>query len=141
MSEDFENFDDLPEKEPFSDFEPEYRPESEKEEQQMASNLSMDVTDSDKLWAFLAYVLTPIVPIIIMLMEDKKQRPFLRAHNGQALAWGVINLVIGAVTPFLCGLPSLLLWLIGCYWGWQAYQGQMVTIPVVSDFIKGRGWA
>lgn len=102
----------------------------------------MDISDDDKLWALLAYVLTPLVPIIILLMEDKKQRPFLRAHNGQALAWGLVNLVAGTIlSTFLCGIPSLVIWGIGCYWGWQAYQGQMVTIPVITDFVKNQGWA
>ena len=35
-------------------------------------------TDDDKLWALLAYVFSPLVPIIIFLMEDKKERPFLK---------------------------------------------------------------
>jgi uncharacterized protein len=47
-----------------------------------------DITNDDKLWSLLAYVLTPIVPIIILLMEDKKNRPFIRAHNAQALSTG-----------------------------------------------------
>lgn len=101
----------------------------------------MDISDDDKLWALLAYVLTPIVPILILLLEEKKQRPFLRAHNAQALTWGVVTLIVGALTSFLCGIPGLLMWLVGCYWGWQAYQGQMVTIPVISDFMKKQGWA
>jgi uncharacterized membrane protein len=58
---------------------------------------SDDVTSDDKLWALLAYVLTPIVPIILLLMEDKKNRPFIRAHNAQALAWGLVNLVLGTI--------------------------------------------
>ena len=37
----------------------------------------MGVTSDDKLWAALAYVLTPLIPIIILLMEDKKNRPFI----------------------------------------------------------------
>ncbi len=100
------------------------------------------VTDDDKLWALLAYVFTPLVPIILMLMEDKKNRPFIKAHNGQALVWGVLNAVVGTVlSVFLCGIPSLLMWLVAIYWGWQAYQGQEVTIPVITDFVKQQGWA
>ncbi len=122
---------------------PEMDPMPEKEEPPMSDDLGgMDVSDDDKLWALLAYVLAPLVPIIILLMEDKKKRPFIRAHNGQALAWGLINMVAGTLlSTFLCGIPSLAIWLIGCYWGWQAYQGQMVTIPVVTDFVKKQGWA
>ena len=105
----------------------------------------MEITSDDKLWAALAYVFTPIVPIIIMLMEDKKNRPFIRAHNAQALAWGVINLVVGSTLSavlFVClGAPSFILWAIGAYWGYKAYQGELVNIPVITDFCKKQGWA
>lgn len=106
---------------------------------------SMDVTSDDKLWALLAYVFTPLVPIIIMLMPDKKDRPFIRAHNVQALVWGLVNAVLGSILStvlFFCfGLPWLVIWGIGVYWGFKAYQGQYVTIPVVTDFVKKQGWA
>jgi hypothetical protein len=55
-------------------------------EELMENQPMMEVTSDDKLWSLLAYVLTPLVPIIILLMEDKKNRPFIRAHNAQALA-------------------------------------------------------
>ena len=73
----------------------------------------MPVTDDDKLWAFLAYALTPLVPIIILLLEDKKDRPFIKAHNAQALVWGVINAVGGTILSsvlFFCfGAPSVII--------------------------------
>ena len=40
-----------------------------------------DITSDDKLWALLTYVLSPVVPIIILLMEDKKNRPFLKSSQ------------------------------------------------------------
>jgi uncharacterized protein len=102
----------------------------------------LGVSDDDRLWALLAYVFTPLIPIVILLLEDKKNRPFLRAHNAQALAWGLINTAVSVVfSSWLCGIPSLAVWLIGAYWGWQAYQGKMVEIPVVSDFVRNQGWA
>jgi len=105
----------------------------------------MEVSSDDKLWALLTYVFTPLVPVIILLMEDKKNRPFLRAHNVQALVWGLINLVGGTILStllFFCfGAPSIILWGIGVYWGIKAYQGEMVKIPVVTDFVKNQGWA
>ena len=107
--------------------------------------INPDVTSDDKLWALFAYVLTPIVPIIIMLMEDKKNRPFLRAHNAQALAWGIVNVVAGSILTtllFFClGAPSLIIWGIGVYWGFKAYQGEYVNIPFITDFVKNQGWA
>lgn len=105
----------------------------------------MEVTDDDRLFALLAYVLTPIMPIVILLLEDKKNRPFLKAHNAQALAWGVVSIVgsavLGIILPFLLGLPGLLFWIVSIYWGWQAYQGKTVEIPYISEFVRGQGWA
>jgi uncharacterized membrane protein len=90
-------------------------------------------------------VLSPIIPIIILLMEDKKNRPFIRAHNAQALAWGLFNVVGGTILTtvlFFCfGAPTLIIWAIGVYWGIKAYQGQYVNIPVITNFVKGQGWA
>jgi uncharacterized membrane protein len=109
----------------------------------MNQPMSSDVTSDDKLWSALAYVFTPIVPIIILVMADKKDRPFIKAHNMQALIWGVVLYVIVAVTSaFIIGLC---IWPIGLiiqlYWAYQAYQGKIVTIPLLTDFIKNQGWA
>lgn len=111
----------------------------------MTNQPGYEVTSDDKLWALLAYILTPIVPIILLLMEDKKNRPFIRAHNAQALIWGIINIVVGSILSgvlFFCfGLPWLLIWGVGVYFGIKAYQGETVTIPVITDFVRNQGWA
>jgi uncharacterized membrane protein len=102
-----------------------------------------DVTSDDKLWGLLAYVIPVIGPGIILLMEDKKNRPFLKAHAMQALIWGLVYTVIGGISSaFLVGLCILpLCWIISIYWGVQAYQGKYVTIPLLTDFVKKQGWA
>jgi uncharacterized membrane protein len=110
---------------------------------QAPTPMSTDATSDDKLWALLAYILTPIVPIILMLMEDKKNRPFIKAHNAQALVVGVVNAILAVAlgwTLVLSCVP-LIIWFVCIYWGVQAYQGKYVTIPVVTDFVKNQGWA
>ena len=101
----------------------------------------MEPTSDDKLFAALAYIFSPLVPIIILFLEDKKNRPFIRAHNVQAL---VVGLVLGVVLSFLavftCGV-STLGWLVMLYWAYKAFQGEIVEIPVITDFVKGQGWA
>lgn len=102
-----------------------------------------DATSDDRLWAALAYVFTPLIPIIILLLEDKKDRPFIRAHNMQALIWGIVFYIIVTITsPFLVGLC---IWPLGIlaqlYWAYKAYQGETVTIPVLTDFVSNQGWA
>lgn len=97
--------------------------------------MNPEVTSDDKLWALLAYIFSPLIPIILMLMEDKKDRPFIRAHNAQALVLGIITIVTSA---FCIGF---LVWIYQIYCGIQAYQGNEVEIPVVTNFVKGQGWA
>lgn len=100
-----------------------------------------DVTSDDRLWAALAYVFSPIVPIILFLMEDKKNRPYIRAHNAQALVMGIVMAVL---VPIIAGVTlgcGAIIWFIMLYWAYQAYQGKLITIPVVTDFVKNQGWA
>ena len=109
---------------------------------QPTTDVTTDVTSDDKLWALLGYVLSPIVPVIVLLLEDKKNRPFIRYHNMQALVVGVANVVLSlllAWTLVLACVPFIV-WVALVYWGIQAYQGQWVKIPVVTDFVKNQGW-
>ena len=106
--------------------------------------INPEITSDDKLWALLAYLLSPIVPVIVLLMEDKKNRPFIRAHNAQALALGLILWIINAVlTPVfgvgcITGIATLV---IVIYYGVKANKGEYITIPVITDFVKKQGWA
>ena len=100
-------------------------------------SMSMDVTSDDKLWAALAYVFSPLVPIILVLWEDKKNRPFIKAHNMQALVTGIVFILFSSITV---GCGSVV-WLLMLWWAYKAYQGQMVEIPVISNLVKNQGWA
>ncbi len=102
-----------------------------------------EITSDDKLWAALAYVFAPLIPIIILLMDDKKDRAFVKAHNAQALAIGLINIVVGTalgLTVVLACVP-LLIWIAQLYWAYKAYQGEYVEIPLITNFVKNQGWA
>jgi uncharacterized membrane protein len=109
----------------------------------MEEQINYDVTDDDKLWAALAYVFSPLIPVILLLMEDKKDRPFIKAHNAQALAYGIVLYVLTFVLTFVIIGPCLGLvgWALAIYWAVKAYQGEYVNIPVITDFVKNQGWA
>lgn len=104
---------------------------------------SAEITSNDKLWAALAYIFSPIVPIIILLLEEKKARPYIKAHNMQALVLGAIALVVNVILGFMvigvCTGP--LTWILMIYFGYKAYQGEQFDIPVITDFVKKQGWA
>jgi len=102
-----------------------------------------NITSDDKTWALLSYLFTPIIPVILLLIEDKKDRPFLKAHYPQALAWGIVIYVISfALSFFVVGFCTGLFGLVmSIIWGIKAYKGEYVEIPVITDFVKKQGWA
>jgi uncharacterized membrane protein len=106
---------------------------------------SANLTSDDKLWALLAYLplVGWIIAIVALLMEDKKNRPFVKFHSIQALVLAVINGVVAGVLSFVIigvctGIAGAVYML---YVGYKAYQGESVKVPVVTDFIKNQGWA
>jgi len=107
----------------------------------MSQEPMMDVTSDDKLWAALSYVFAPIVGIIVLLMEDKKARPYIKFHAVQSIAISIVLFIVVpiiAIPTFGCGS---VLYFIMFWWAYKAYQGEEVKIPVVTDFIKNQGWA
>jgi len=102
-----------------------------------------EITDDDRMWAMLAYLLSPIVPIIILLMDDKKDRPFIKAHNVQALIWGAaINIIAGILSVIIVGCVVWVAYvIITIIWAVKANKGELVEIPVITNFVKNQGWA
>lgn len=101
----------------------------------MSDQMNTEITSDDRLWAALTYVFSPLVPIILMLWEEKKDRPFIRAHNVQALVLGILAVLTSA---FCLGF---LIWLYQLYCAYKAYQGEMVEVPFLTNFVKSQGWA
>jgi uncharacterized protein len=106
---------------------------------------SSDVTSDDRLWATLAYILTPLVPIIILLMEDKKNRPYLRAHNGQALVLGLAEVILSIILSILSfGILgcvfSIIVLAVNIYFGIRANKGEVFEIPLITNFVRQQGW-
>ena len=97
-----------------------------------------DSSSDDRLFAALAYALSPLMPIIILIMPDKKDRAFIRAHNVQALIVGMLLWFI--VVPFTFGCGSIG-WVIMLYLAYVAYQGNTINIPLVTSFVKNQNWA
>jgi uncharacterized membrane protein len=105
--------------------------------------MSPEVTSDDKLWAALGYPIA-LVAIIVLFMEDKKARPYIKFHAVQSIAANVVFFVLATIiTTITIGFGGLcvpLIWLVFLYWAYQAYQGQDVKIPFVTDFIRNQGW-
>lgn len=93
-----------------------------------------DVTDDDKLWALLGYIFG-LIALVALLMEDKKNRPFIKYHAVHAL---IIALLVAVTGLTVCGWIIPLVY--GFYLGFQAYKGEWVVVPVITDLAKKQGW-
>lgn len=99
----------------------------------------------NRLVAALGYVFTPVVPLIV-LTSDMKRDGFMKRHAGQALLWsvgfvlGFVLVVIAAIwmlrteVLLLCLFPILfhLPFLPGVLWGWRVYQGGDPRPPLIA---------
>jgi uncharacterized membrane protein len=105
--------------------------------------IDSNITSDDKLWAALGYPIF-IIALIMLFVEGKKDRPFIKFHAVQSLAVNVVAWVVAtilSIVTFGIGafcFPVIILVLI-----WPAvlaYQGKYFEIPVVTKFIRGQHW-
>ena len=102
----------------------------------MSNEPMMDVTSDDKLWAALGYLI-PLIALVVLFMEDKKARPYIKFNAVQSL---VVSVVLSIISTVTCGFGAVL-FLVMLWWAYQAYMGQNINIPMISDFIRKQGWA
>ena len=92
--------------------------------------ITPEVTSDDKLWALLSFLLTPLIPLIVILMEDKKNRPFLKHHAVPTLIEGIILWIITIIPVVGWILGPIGFIVINILMGIKAYKGEYVNIPV-----------
>jgi len=95
-----------------------------------------DITQDDKLWSLLGWIFWPVA-LVMLFMEDKKARPFIKYNAVLALAFSVVMYIVGTITV---GCLLVVGMIYAIYLGIQAYQGKWVTVPFLTDFIKNQHW-
>lgn len=102
-----------------------------------------DVTSDDKLWSLLSWLFWPIA-IVVLLLEEKKNRQFIKFHAVNSLAFGVVtSVVVSILAVITIGIGACLAIvpeIFAIIWGIKAYQGEMVKVPFVTDFVQKQGW-
>lgn len=107
--------------------------------------MSPEITQDDKLWAALGYPI-PLISIIVLLMEEKKARPFIKFHAVQSLIFNVVLYIliflVSLVTLGFGAICAPVLWLAVFWPAYDAYaKGNYTEIPVITNLIKNQGWA
>ncbi len=98
--------------------------------------ITPEVTSDDKLWVALSFVFAPWLPIITLLMNEKKDRAFIKYHNIPALIWGVFLYIITAISFGILGIVGF----VSLYFAYKSYKGEYVNIPVITNFCKNQNW-
>ena len=124
-----------------------------------------DANADDRLIALLSYVtqiVIPLVmPVIVLLSESSKVRPFQRYHAVQSLALTclfiafsvavgigttilqvipVVGLLVGLLVLCLTPIAYFMAVIALLYYGYQAYQGKRFAIPGLTGFLRDQGW-
>jgi len=113
------------------------------------------ITSNDRLWSALSYFFTPIVPIVVLLIEDTKSRMYPRYHAVQALGLAVAIAIYSvlATMVFICGsivtfgFGGCVLWILFIlplplviYYTYMAYTGVYFEIPWLTKMMIQQGW-
>ncbi len=112
-----------------------------------------DITSDDKLWAALGYPIF-IIALIMLFVEEKKKRPFIKFHAVQALALNVavwiveivLRILSGALARVTFGIGAVigcvapLVWLLLIWPAILAYQGKYFEVPIVTKFLRDQHW-
>ena len=97
-----------------------------------------EVSDNDKLIAAISWIF-PILGIVVLLVDDMKNRPFQKYHAVNSLLFSVaffIIITIVSIVTFGIGGCLAVVWFVVIYWAIKAYQGEWVELPVLTDFAK-----
>jgi uncharacterized membrane protein len=98
--------------------------------------INPEITSDDKLWSLLSWIFWPVA-VVMLFIDDKKARPFIKYNAVLSLAYAVPLYVIGTITVgclFLVGMIYAIVLAV------QAYQGKWVQVPVLTNFVKKQGW-
>lgn len=104
-------------------------------------------SSDDKLMAAICYwgsTVLSFIPALVIFFIKKEESAFIRKHAIQAMlaalaSWLIIS-VASTLTFFLLGVGGLLAWLVFIVffiiWGIKAFQGEDVSIPLITDMVE-----
>ena len=116
-------------------------------------------SSDDRIWAGAAYLsqaLVPVlVPAIMLVSENNKDRPFQKFHAIHALALFAISviyeivaaIVYAMLTAISAGCFGCILWPVFLvpivalvYYAYLSYSGEYFEVPVLTEFLRDQDW-
>ncbi|MCX6055316.1 MAG: hypothetical protein NTZ74_10460 [Chloroflexi bacterium] len=101
-----------------------------------------EISSDDRVWVLLCFLFTPIIPLITLFLEDKKDKPFIKFHTIPTLIFGIVEVIVVGVLAFIpiINCISPLIWIVNILYALKANKGEKVEIPVITNFAKQQGW-
>ncbi len=97
---------------------------------------AVGATDDERMKGAIAYVLSWLTGIIILVMagDDK----FLKFHAWQSIVFGIIVTVVSMVLSFVCigMILAPLCWLYMLYGAYLVYSGRPFRMPMIADIVE-----
>ena len=94
-------------------------------------------TDDEKMKGALAYVLSWLTGIIVLLIAGDNK--FLKFHAMQSIVFGILLTIISVIFSMFFCIGSII-WLVGwvytLYGAYLVYSGKPFRIPVIADFVE-----
>jgi uncharacterized membrane protein len=96
-----------------------------------------------------------VVPVLMLVIEPNKDRPYQRYHAMHSLGFlvvafvyeilaGIAYAVLTAVTLGCLGFVLWILWLVPLvpmiYYAYLAYEGKRFEIPYLTRFLQEQNW-
>jgi uncharacterized membrane protein len=115
-------------------------------------------SENDRILAGLAYasqiIVPAVLPVILLVVEETRNKPFLRYHSVQSLGLlvaAILYYIVAAVVYFLGSATisclACVLWLVFLvpagamlYYGWLAFRGRQEDVPWLTQFLRDNGW-
>ncbi|MGC9359441.1 MAG: DUF4870 domain-containing protein [Anaerolineae bacterium] len=119
---------------------------------------STEPSSDDKLWCGLSYfsqfVVPVVLPLILLLGEQTKEKEFIRHHAitslgllAAAVVYEIAAAIIYSLIMLILPLLACILWLIFVvpivplvYYGIKALKGEYVEVPYLTEFLRKQGW-
>jgi uncharacterized membrane protein len=100
-----------------------------------------EITSDDKLWAALGYPIA-LIAIIVLFMEEKKNRPFIRYHAIQSIGLNVVLFIVMIILGITVvgAFCAPLLWFVTFWPAYDSYQGHYTELPVITKFMQNQNW-
>jgi uncharacterized membrane protein len=88
-----------------------------------------------KLIAAVAWLLSPLSSIVLIVLDNYKKDKFIQFHAWQSLAFGIVSFIANTLLAWTCIVPLavLVVWILGVI---KAFQGEMWKLPVIGDWAE-----